>query len=104
MNYGVHNENIRLIAGMYRGRDGANVKIYNKIKHVFSMVEGTGWIKPPLEPHQAAIAMDDKGSVAPLPMNSDEVEQEIIGNRLVMMTGAEVMALCLFLYRLGILL
>ena len=101
--YLTHSENIDLIAKMYREREAANVRIYNKIKHVFSIVEGTGWLSPPLGPHQAGIAIDDKGTIAPLPMGSAEVEQEIIGNRLVMHTGAELMALCLYLYRLGVL-
>lgn len=99
--YKAHSENINLIAKMYREGDARNVVIYNKIKHVFSIVEGTGWLHPPLGVHQAGIALDDKGKVAPLPMGSKEVEREIIDNRLVMHTGAELLALYLYLYRVG---
>jgi len=63
----------------------------------------TGWLHPPLGSHQAGIAIDDKGTVAPLPMGPKEVEQEIIDNRLVMHTGAELMALCLYLYQVDML-
>ncbi len=101
--YENHIENIVQIARMYREQNGANVLIYNKIKHVFPMVEGTHWLDRPLDPQQAGIAIDDKGTIAPLPMGETEVDKEIVNTYYVMITGAELMALCLSFARLGLL-
>lgn len=96
-------KNIVQIARMYREQNGANVLIYNKIKHVFPMVEGTHWLDRPLDAHQAGIAIDDKGTIAPLPMGETEVDGEISKTYLVTFTGAELMTICLELARLGLL-
>ncbi len=96
-NYG---ESIVQVAKLYRDQDSVNVRIYNKIKHVFPIVEGR-WFNPPLDSRQAAIVIDDKGTIARLPMEQIEVDQEISNTRLVMIAGAELMALYITLYRLG---
>jgi hypothetical protein len=101
--YKAHSENIVRIAQLYREQDSTNVRIYNKIKHIFPIVEGHGWLNRPLDPQHAGIAIDDKGTIAPLPMGQAEVEQEITNIRLVMITGAELMALYINFYRLGLL-
>ena len=101
--YENHIENVVLVARMYREQNSANVLIYNKIKHVFPMVEGAYWLDRPLGPQQAGIAIDDKGTIAPLPMGDMEVDIEILNTHLVTRTGAELMAVCLGLARLGLL-
>jgi len=101
--YENHIENVVLVARMYREQNSANVLIYNKIKHVFPMVEGAYWLDRPLGPQQAGIAIDDKGTIAPLPMGDTEVDIEILNTHLVTRTGAELMAVCLGLARLGLL-
>ena len=99
--YENHGVNIVQIAKSYR--ESENVQIYNKIKHVFSMVNGGNWLYPPLKPGYVAFAIDDKGLTARLSMKSEEVEKEINETRLVTITASELMALCLFFYRLGVL-
>jgi hypothetical protein len=99
--YREHSKNIVQIARSYR--ESPNVRIYNKIKHVFSMVNGRNWLYPPLDPGYVAFAINDEGLTARLPMKSEAVEEEINQIRLVTITAAELMALCLFLYRLGVL-
>src|SRR5258708_24874244 len=47
-----HSENIVQIAKSYR--ESENVRIYNKIKHVFPMVNGRDWLYPPLDPEYVA--------------------------------------------------
>ena len=101
--YENHIENIVLIAKMYRERNGANVQIYNKIKHIFPMVEGAYWLDRPIDAHQAGIAIDDNGTIAPLPMGDTEVDGEVFITHLVTLTGAELMAICLGLARLDLL-
>lgn len=99
--YEQHSQNIMQIAKSYR--ESENVRIYNKIKHVFSMVNGRDWLSPPLDPEYVAFVIDDQGLTARLSMKSEEVEKEIDQTRLVMLTGLELMALCMFLYRLDML-
>jgi hypothetical protein len=101
--YENHIENVILVARMYREQNSANILIYNKIKHVFPMAEGAYWLDRPLDPQQAGIAIDDKGTIAPLPMEETEVDREILTTHLVTLSGAELMAVCLGLARLGLL-
>lgn len=67
------------------------------------MVNGRNWLYPPLDPEYVAFAINDEGLTARLPMKSEAVEEEINQIRLVTITAAELIALCLFLYRLGVL-
>lgn len=67
------------------------------------MVNGGNWLYPPLDSGYVAFAIDDKGLTARLPMNSEEVEKEINQTHLVTITAGELMALCLFFYRLDVL-
>ncbi len=64
MTYEEHSQNIVQIARSYR--ESENVRIYNKIKHIFSMVNGRNWLYPPLDPGYVAFAIDDKGLTAQL--------------------------------------
>lgn len=99
--YEHHSQNLVNIAKTYR--ESENVRIYNKIKHVFPMVNGMNWLNPPLDPQYVAFAIDDKGVLARLPMQSGEVEKEVEQIQIVVETGLELMALYLSLYRLGLL-
>lgn len=100
--YEEHSENIVQIAKAYR--ESENVRIYNKIKHVFSMIKDLGQPFPSLDPQEyIAFAIDDKGLTARLPMKSEEVEAEVDRIHLVMTTGLELIALCLSLHQLSVL-
>ena len=97
--YVQQSQNIVQMAKSYR--ESENVRIYNKIKHVFPMVNGQNWLHPPLDPHYVAFAINDSGLLARLPMTPDEVEREVNEIFQVMRIGLELMALYLSLYRVG---
>src|SRR5258708_9638440 len=99
--YEEHSQNIVAVAEIYRKSE--NVRIYNKIKHIFPMLYGRDWLNPPLDPQYVAFAIDDAGVFARLPMSEEETVKEISSAFSVMTTGLELMALCLSLYRLGVL-
>lgn len=99
--YDHHSHNLITIAQTYR--ESENVRIYNKIKHVFPMVSGRHWLNPPLDPDYVTFMIDDTGTMARLPMQAEEVEKEIEQIQIVVVTGLELMALSLSLYRLGLL-
>ncbi len=101
--YTQHSRNIMGIAEMYRKQEGKYVKVYNKIKHVFPIVQGINWLDFPLDKRYAHILLEDKGEIALLPMGSEEVEQEIAAVYQIMRTGAELMALYISLFRLDVL-
>lgn len=109
--YEAYCENFVLIAKMYReplrGASNEhkynNVTIYNKIKHIFSLIKGDNWLDRPVEDAFAGIALDDKGTIAPLPMSQAQVDNEISNTYMVTSIGAEMMALWLLLQRLGLL-
>lgn len=97
-------KDIVLIAKMYSINDGVNVRIYNKIKHIFSLVEGDFWLTRPSGPLQAAFVLEDQGIFSPLPMEETEVDNEILVTNKVTGIGAELIALCITLARVNLLL
>ena len=99
--YEEHSQNIVEVAEIYRKSE--NVRIYNKIKHIFPMLCGRDWLNPPLDPQYVAFAIDDAGVFARLPMSEEETVKEISSAFSVMTIGLELMALYLSLYRLGVL-
>ena len=100
--YKRHSQTIVNIAKNYR--ESKNVQIYNKIKHVFSLIKDPGQPFPPFNLEEyIAFALDDKGTIAPLPMQSEEVEAEVDRIHLMMKTGLELMELCFFLHQLNVL-
>jgi hypothetical protein len=109
--YEAHCENFIRIAQTYREPLGGasnehkynNVTIYNKIKHIFSLVKGHNWLDRPIESAIAGIVLDDKVTIAPLPMSQAGVDDEISNIYRVTITGAEIMALWFLLHRLGVL-
>lgn len=110
--YEAYCENFVLIAKMYREplqgpssnkHKYNNVTIYNKLKHIFSLVKGDNWLNRPIDGSFAGVALDDEGAIAPLPMSQARVDIEISNTYLVTIKGAEMMALALILQRLGLL-
>lgn len=85
-------------------RESPNVLIYNKIKHVFPLVKNPGRPFPSINLEEyIAFALDDKGTIARLPMRSEEVEAEIDCIHLATKTGLDLMELCFFLHQLNLL-
>jgi hypothetical protein len=102
-NYQRITDNMRIIAELYRNNSSANVRIYNKIKHVFPIIEGVAWVQPPISSDKIAILMDDTGLTGRLSMSQEDVDLEMANIRRVTLLGSELMAMCLWLQRLGIL-
>lgn len=99
-------QNIRICAELYRDNSGLNVRIYNKIKHVFSIIEGQNWIFPPPDLTNAAILVDILNGIAqisPFDMTQEKADDEMINIRRVTAMGSELMAVCIGLNKLGIL-
>jgi hypothetical protein len=101
--YTEHSDNFVRIAHSYLGNDKANVRIYNKIKHGFAVVEGQDWFTPSLDPNSVAVVVNDRWEVATLKMDQAEVDREMDNVRVLMTTCAEIMALCLKFDELGVL-
>lgn len=100
--YKSHSQTIVNIARAYR--ESPNVLIYNKIKHVFSLIKDPGQPFPFINLEEyIAFALDDRGTIARLPMRSEEVEAEVDCIHLAMKTGLELMELCFFLHQLHVL-
>ena len=96
--------NIRVLAELYRDNVGANVRIYNKVKHVFSIIDGQRWVEPPVDPEMVAVLVEDTGLVGRLPMSQERANMEINNIRVVTLMGAELLALSIALHRLNLLL
>lgn len=101
--YAAHNENLANIAHAYIGNNSANVQIYNKIKHGFVVIEGQDWFAPPLEPDETFVLIKEDGQVARLRMGQSDVDEEMKLVHAIMMTGAEIIALCIALDNFGML-
>lgn len=100
--YSYVSDNIQLLANMYCDNNYANIRIYNKIKHIFSIIGGRGWVTPPIDSECVAILIDDKGLANMLPMSQGRINTEINNIRNVTLIGAELMALCLELHKLDL--
>lgn len=99
---------IRMVAEMYRDNQGVNVKIYNRIKHVFPVVEGLGWIVDMPEAEAVAVIVDDarvieKGQIDlfKITMKQDVANQEMSNTRELTKLGSELLAMCIALERTG---
>lgn len=101
--YGPFVKNIEILAQLYRDKASVNVQIYNKIKHVFPIIEGDNWIELSLD-DRAVILIDDTGKVSPLSMSQKDANIEMVNIRRVTVMGSELLALSLGLHKLGILL
>jgi hypothetical protein len=101
-------KDLRICAEIYRGNSDINVRIYNKIKHVFSIVEGYGWInwiKPPIESSATALLeiVDEVVHAVTFDMSQEKANKEMANIRIITVTGAELLAICIALNELGIL-
>lgn len=93
--YEAQNENFVRTAHTYLGNDSANVRIYNKIKHGFVVIEGQDWFTPPLEPDATYVLVKEDGQIAPLKMTQAQVDEEMKNTHDLMTIGAEIIALCI---------
>jgi hypothetical protein len=100
-------QNIRTCAELYRDNNDINVRIYNKIKHVFSIVEGQGWIDWENSPDEVAatilVEINDIAWTVPFVMTQEKADGEMANIRWATEMGAEIMAICICLNELGIL-
>lgn len=102
--------NIRIIAETYRGAQGLNVKTYNKLKHAFVCVEGTGWITSDLPDDGALVLVDETEALSgnrvglrSLSLTQADLDLEITNVIRITEMGAELLALVLALESLGLL-
>jgi hypothetical protein len=100
--------NIRKVAEMYRDNEDANVRIYNRIKHSFPVVEGAGWINDMPESESVAVIVDDskvieKGQIDlfRITMKQDTANGEFLNIRELTKLGSELLAMCIALDRAG---
>jgi hypothetical protein len=100
-------QNIRICAELYRDKSDLNVRIYNKIKHVFSIVEGQNWItweNPPDVAHATILVeLNDTAQTISFDMAQEKADDEMANIRRVTEMGAELLAICIGLNELGIL-
>lgn len=101
-------KDLRICAEIYRGNSDINVRIYNKIKHVFSIVEGNDWItwvKPPSVTSATALfeIVDGVVQAVTFDMSQEKADEEMANIRIITITGAEILAICIALNEFGIL-
>jgi len=102
--------NLRYVAEMYRRNEGVNVHCYNRIKHVFPVVEGQGWIRDMPEKDAVAVIVEDsrvlqEGSIGlcKLSMKQEAAELEMVNIQRLTQMGAELLAMAIALQKRGIL-
>jgi hypothetical protein len=101
-------QNMQLIASTYCGENKLSVRAYNKLKHGFPIVEGTGWLHSLSEPDKIAVIVEDPtisktGRVGlwRLSMDQELATGEIANFYHVTMLGAEIIATCIGLDSIG---
>jgi hypothetical protein len=95
-------QNIQIVADTYCSFDKLSVRAYNKIKHGFPIVEGSGWLSALEEPNKIAVVVEgptasNSGGVGlwRLSMEQELATAEIENVYHVTMLGAEILAICL---------
>jgi len=101
-------EDIHIAAELYRDKPSlVTVKSYNKIKHGFTIVRGEGWINPTPDVEKAIILVDvnddDAATTASFELTQESVSRDMSNIRIVTEIGAEFLAICIALHKLGIL-
>jgi len=101
--YSTMAKNIRFAAENYLEKGSIVTRIYNKIKHVFPVVSGAGWLKDsPREEDVAVVVEDHKGEdivgIVKLPPEHLNIYLRNI-DRLTLM-GVELLALLIVIYKL----
>ena len=92
---------IKAIAKQYTAKKSLLVRNYNKIKHCFPVVEGTGWLEPPIpNDHVAVYSIDSIGYIT---MNQKDAVKEIENMRTITIIGSELLAMCKCLSDSGLL-
>lgn len=101
-------KNLRICAKVYRDNADLNVRAYNRVKHVFPIIEGEGWIefeKKPEVTHSVFLLdlEEEAAKVFAIDVSQDKTDKQMEDIRQLTQMGSEILAICIALNKLGIL-